>query len=146
MWASTLGEPEQGADIVARAIRLNPRYPVWAAKGYGSAYFMAGRYEDALRMLDRVSPDQMGTWLWPQKAGALAALGRSDEAAAAVADALKWFPNLAAETMWNDVSYSEIERIRLVETMTLAGFPRCVTAEALEQLASKDRLPGCPLH
>ena len=52
-WAAALGAPEKGAEAADRAIRLNPNFPVWAANFFRHAYFMAGRYEDALKMLQR---------------------------------------------------------------------------------------------
>jgi len=49
-WASTFGEPERGALLADRAIRLNPSYKPWACGSLRYAYFMAGRYKDALQV------------------------------------------------------------------------------------------------
>jgi hypothetical protein len=38
-----------GAELADRAIRLNPDYKPWASAPVRYAYFMAGRYEDALK-------------------------------------------------------------------------------------------------
>ena len=54
-WASNFGEPERGVEAGERAMRLNPAMPDWAVYNVGYAYFMVGRYVDALRMLDRFS-------------------------------------------------------------------------------------------
>ena len=40
-WASTFGEPERGALLADRAIRLNPSYKPWACGFLRFAYFMA---------------------------------------------------------------------------------------------------------
>ena len=53
-WASGFGEPEQGVEAAERAMRLNPDTPPWAVYNFAYAYFMAGRYEDALR---HIRPD-----------------------------------------------------------------------------------------
>ena len=47
-WASTFGKPEKGADLVERAIRLDPNYPNWANRPFALANFMAGRYGKAV--------------------------------------------------------------------------------------------------
>jgi tetratricopeptide (TPR) repeat protein len=50
-WANAFGKPKQGAEAADKAIRLNPNYQPWAANGFRYAHFMAGRNEDALRVL-----------------------------------------------------------------------------------------------
>ena len=56
-WASAFGEPARGAEMADRAIRLNPNYQPWASGTSQYAYFMAGRYKDALRVIERLTPD-----------------------------------------------------------------------------------------
>lgn len=87
-WAPGFGKPEKGADLVAQAMRLNPNFPMWAARPYAYACFMAGRYDEALGMMERVDEGNLWMWLWPYRAGALAALDRKVEADEAVAEAL----------------------------------------------------------
>ena len=53
-WAYHFGKPEAGVEAAERAMRLNPNTPQWAFSNFSRAYFSAGRYEEALRMLDRV--------------------------------------------------------------------------------------------
>ncbi|NRP70585.1 Transcriptional regulator HilA [Ensifer psoraleae] len=141
--ASTLGEAERGAELIEQAIRLDPNYPMWASGPFAYAYFMAGRYEDSLRMLDRVTTANYNRDKWVFKAGSLAALGRTAEAKSWVEQALKVFPDLNAELMNNDPGYNEAEHRRLVETMRLAGFPLCLTKEQLDKFEKPRRLPEC---
>jgi TolB-like protein/DNA-binding SARP family transcriptional activator len=143
MWASTFGEPERGAAMVEEAIRLNPSYPMWADRGFASAYFMAGRYEEALKMMDRVDDLNLGTWLYPYKAGALAAVGRIDEARKTVEAAIKAFSDLTIEGRANEPGYNTAERRRIVETMRLAGFPPCARPEVLAKVENPIRLEEC---
>ena len=142
-WASTFGEPERGAEIVDRVIRLNPNYPMWAAGPFSYAYFMAGRYEDAARLLERVPPDNYNRSRWAIRAGSYAALGRAEEAQAIVKQALDAFPDLTIEGFVSDPGWSEAERQRLIETMRTAGFPACAKPEELAQFAKPVRLPEC---
>jgi hypothetical protein len=73
-----------------------------------------------------------------------AALGRQEEARAAVADALKRHPNLTIEGFaLNSPGYSDAERQRLVEGMRAAGFPPCAKPEQLQGMTAPIRLPEC---
>jgi tetratricopeptide (TPR) repeat protein len=56
-WASAFGHPERGVEAADHAIRLNPNYQVWQAWNFSTAYFSGGRFEDALRILERLSKD-----------------------------------------------------------------------------------------
>ena len=142
-WASTFGEPERGAELVDQAMRLDPNYPMWAAGIFSYAYFMAGRYEDSLHMLDRQATENYNRDKWVFRAGALAALGRVDEAKSWVAKGLKAFPQLSIELLVNEPGYSEAEHRRLEETMRLAGFPLCFSEEQLVLVKNPTRLPDC---
>jgi TolB-like protein/Flp pilus assembly protein TadD len=143
-WASGFGQAERGAEMVERAIRLDPNYPMWATGPFAYAYFMAGRYQEALGMLERRTTDTYTPEKWVMRAGALAALGRVEEANTWVTEALRARPDLTVEIMSNDPSYNEVEHRRFVETMRLAGFPLCSTFKELETLRKKPvRLPEC---
>jgi TolB-like protein/DNA-binding SARP family transcriptional activator len=142
-WASTFGEPERGAEMVDQVIRLNPNYPMWSSKLYANAYFMAGRYEDALRMMGRMTPDNYSLHTWAERAGALAALGRTEEARTWVRRARERHPDLTIEGMANEPGFSDAERQRFIDTMRLAGFPPCATPDALAEIDKPMRLPEC---
>ncbi|TGP27330.1 MULTISPECIES: adenylate/guanylate cyclase domain-containing protein [unclassified Mesorhizobium] len=142
-YAARFGEPERGAQMVDQVMRLDPNYPMWTSNFFGPAYFMAGRYEDALKMLVRMTPNNYDQWRWVVFGSTLAALGRMDEANAAVRDTLTQYPDLTVESMINQVGLSAKERSRFIETMPLAGFPACAKPEALAKLAKPVRLPEC---
>ncbi|MDX1401284.1 MAG: adenylate/guanylate cyclase domain-containing protein, partial [Kiloniellales bacterium] len=124
-WAGSLGEPERGAELAERAVQLNPSFPDWAASPFAWAFFTVGRYEDAVQMLDRLPPESYTSWRWAVRAGSLAALGRSDDAAKTVGHGLEYFPDLTIEGLISNLGLTDIERGRWVETMRLAGFPAC---------------------
>jgi TolB-like protein/Tfp pilus assembly protein PilF len=91
-FASNFDEAARGAEMADRARRLDPDFPAWKAKFYSYAYFVAERYDDALAMIDRVTPEGYTPRTWAMRAAALAELGRSDDADIAVADALAAWP------------------------------------------------------
>ncbi|HEV2899369.1 MAG TPA: adenylate/guanylate cyclase domain-containing protein [Pseudaminobacter sp.] len=142
-WASAFGEPELGAELADRAIRLNPNYKPWASGGLRYAYFMAGRYEDALKVMERQTPDNYTKYAWVERAASFAVLGRATEAEATVKEALRRYPDLTIESFANEPGVSAAENLRHIETMRLAGFPPCAKPETLANLAKPVRLPEC---
>ncbi|MBY4609820.1 adenylate/guanylate cyclase domain-containing protein [Rhizobium sp. 9T] len=142
-FAARLGEPERGAQMVDKVMRLDPNYPMWASNFFAPAYFMAGRYEDAVTMLERMTPNNYQRWTWVVRSSSLAALGRTDEAKASAMEAVKQHPEVTVESMINEPGLSTIERKRFIETMPLAGFPACARPEVLAKLAKPIRLPEC---
>ncbi|RWE75042.1 MAG: tetratricopeptide repeat protein [Mesorhizobium sp.] len=142
-WAAMFGEPERGAELADRAISLNPNFPMWSTRPLNVAYFWAGRYEDALRMTDRLGPDNYDRWVGTFRAAALAALGRTDEARTLVAFILQKYPDLSIEGIIANLPFTEVQRNRLIETMSLAGFPRCAKSGDLAKLEKPVRLLGC---
>ena len=75
------------------------------------------------------------------RAGALAAVGRTEDAAASVEEALAAMPELSIEAVVSTPDLGEAERRRLVETMRLAGFPPCAAPGSVADGAR--RLPEC---
>jgi TolB-like protein/DNA-binding SARP family transcriptional activator len=142
-WASTFGKPERGAEIVDQVIRLNPDYPTWNAYHFSYAYFMAGRYEDALRTMDRLTLDHYLRHQWVLRPSALAAEGRTEEAKTWVQKALERHPDLTIEGWANKPGFNDVERQRFVDTMRLAGFPPCAEPGALAEVEHRVRLPEC---
>jgi TolB-like protein/class 3 adenylate cyclase len=142
-WAYGFGHPGRGAEAADRAIRLNPNYQIWWAWNFQYAYFIDGRYEDALRILERLPFENYVVGSWVIHAASYAALGQTDAAKAAVADALKHHPDVTIEGFTGRPIFSEAERRRLVELMRAAGFPACARAETLTRSPQLVRLPEC---
>jgi tetratricopeptide (TPR) repeat protein len=143
-WASRFGEAERGAEMVERAIRLDPNFQMWATGIFAYAYFMAGQYENALGMLERTTTETYTSKKWIMRAGSLAALERTQEAKNWVAKALQVHPELNVEMIANDPAYSSAEQQRFAKTMRLAGYPLCSTLENLTKLRENPtRLPEC---
>jgi TolB-like protein/DNA-binding SARP family transcriptional activator len=145
-WASTFGKPDRGADTVDQVIRLNPNYPMWNANIFSYAYFVAGRYDDALRVMDRMTLDNYLRKTWVMRAGALAATGREEEAETWVQKALERHPDLTIEGWANEPGFHDADRQRFIDTMQLAGFPPCAKPETLAKIETPLRLPECESH
>jgi TolB-like protein/DNA-binding SARP family transcriptional activator len=143
VWASSFGEPDRGADMVDQVIRLNPNYPMWSARLFAYAYFQAGRYENALHMMDRLTLDNYAVSTWAMRPSALASTGRTDEAKIWVQKALERHPDLTIEGIANEPGYNSAERQRFIDGMRLAGFPPCAKPEALAKIEQPVRLPEC---
>ena len=96
-WASSFGEAQRGAEMADLAVRLVPDFPEWSAKQFSNAYFMVGRYEDALQMLDRLSPDNDTLSTRTTRAAALAAVSQNKEAGTWVGKAMAALRDLTIE-------------------------------------------------
>ena len=142
-WAVTFGHPERGAEAADHAIRLNPNYRAEEAWGFLYAYFHAGRFEDALRILDRLPKDKYLEGSWAVRASSYVTLGKSAEAKAAVSDALAHFPDLTIEGFTGNLGMSDEERKRFIGPMRAAGFPPCAKPETLAKNPQLVRLPEC---
>jgi TolB-like protein/class 3 adenylate cyclase/Tfp pilus assembly protein PilF len=143
-WASTFGDPAGGGEMADRALRMNPGYPPAQSGFFYFAYFMAGRYEDALAILQKQPVEMRSKSGWVILPATLSALGRADEAKAVVAEALKRYPDLTAEGFLIDEGFVvEREQRALAENMRNAGFPACAPAEKLKRIAKPFRLPEC---
>ena len=59
-WASTFGKPEAGVEAAQRALRLNPNMPPAALAKNRYAFFMTGRYDEALRLNARIPREAYG--------------------------------------------------------------------------------------
>ena len=141
--AGTLGQPERGAQAIDRAIRLNPNFGIGAANRFRNAYFGAARYEDALRMVERQPADSRTLGGWVQRAASYVALGRLEEARAAVADALARHPTLTVQGFLSRPDFSDAERKQFEDLMRRAGFPVCAKPEELARYAKPLRFPDC---
>jgi Tfp pilus assembly protein PilF len=142
-WAGTFGHPKRGADAADRAIRLNPNYGVGTANRFRNAYYAAGRYEDALRIVERQPSESRTKGGWVQRAASYAALGRVDDARRATQEALARHPNLSIQGHLSSPDFSDADRRHYDELMRKAGFPLCAKPEELAEIEKPYRLPEC---
>jgi hypothetical protein len=104
---------------------------------------MAGRYQDALRILEEQSTDNYNMYSWVYRGVSNAALGKEDEAKATVAKTLEQHPDLTIEGFVSSPGWSEAERKLLIDKMRQAGFPPCAKPDQLKGIANPIRLPEC---
>jgi predicted Zn-dependent protease len=142
-FASAFGRVERGAEAADRAIRLNPNYQVWQGFQFSWAYFSVGRFEDALRILERLPKEKYQPFTWVTLAASYAALGREPQAKGAVADTLARNPDLTIEGFTGTADWTDADRKRLIGPMQAAGFSPCAKPETLAKNPQLVRLPEC---
>ena len=95
-----VGRSEEAIGLVKQAMRLNPRYPAYYSMVLGLAYYLTGRYEEAIPTLqDGIS--RSPKFLTPHVilAGVYGKLGREKEARAEVTEVLRLDPKFALENL-----------------------------------------------
>lgn len=142
-WVGSFETPAAGADLVDRAIRLDPNYPAWAVGPFSFAYIMAERYDDALPILEGQSTENYTMYSWIFRAVANAMLDRPDEAKLWVARTLEKYPDLTIEGFLAGPDWLDTDREHLGKVMREAGFPICAKPEKLMEFAKPVRLPEC---
>jgi tetratricopeptide (TPR) repeat protein len=95
-YLAALGRPQEAIEACRLALKLNPRDPsnFWRHAHISAAHFVAADYEASLlesRRIARSRPFLMGAIIW---AASAAALGKAEEARAAVDNCLAQQPDL----------------------------------------------------
>lgn len=93
------GKPAEAVTAFELAMRLNPNMGAGRFNPAGWAYYMAGRYEDAVRVQEaalRKTPDDF--FVYAGLAAAYAQLGRTADAARAAKDTLRTWPFFDVQT------------------------------------------------
>ena len=99
-----LGRPEEGIDWIRKAMRLNPYHPERFWSHLGRAYFVAGRYAEAIEAFSRITrPDHAHHAFL---AAALAQLGDATAAAAHAAKVLQPQPLVLGRWLSIDLTLS----------------------------------------
>jgi len=102
------GRSGEGIGLMKKAIRLNPIPPVWYFHGLGHAYFLTGRYEEAISSLKRVLNRNPN--FWPAHiylAASYVEIGQEDRARAEAAEVLKIKPNFSLQDRKNRLPYKD---------------------------------------
>jgi adenylate cyclase len=109
------GQPAETAPLMQKAMRLNPQYPVWYVWELGHAYYLTGRYEEALATMKRIlarNPEFLPAHEY--LAVIYSELGREEEARAAGAECLRLHPNLPLKVIAQRLPYKDqavLERV-----------------------------------
>ena len=142
-WASSFGKSKEGAAMAEQAIRLNPNAPPWAIRFLRSAFFMAGQYEQALQIHQRLPKEMFADADYIEAAEILIAANKADNAKAVVAAALAAYPTITIESWTGDPGWSDEDRQKSVALMRKAGFPACASKAEVEKGGIVVRLPEC---
>jgi adenylate cyclase len=117
------GRPEEAIPLLHKAIRLNPFAPLTFFSILGLAYFMVGRFDEAVeeakKAVERYPKNQF-TYLFLASACILA--GREAEAHAAAAEVLKINPTFSVEQFAKTLPYRDTSQIdRMIDALRKAG-------------------------
>jgi TolB-like protein/class 3 adenylate cyclase/Tfp pilus assembly protein PilF len=146
VWSGNFGEPERGARLIERAVRLNPSFPPFYRNAMREAYFFSGRFKDAVQAMLGRENGPAGVQDGILLAAAYGHLGDVEKARqAAETLLLKNVPNFSAELSFTfgNVFVRERERDLFVEGLRKAGLRVCATAAELAPYPNAARLPEC---
>lgn len=142
--AHNYGKLERGAESADRAIAVNPNYPTWSIPCLKLGMFMAGRYEDAVRIQFRQPESDWNSDGFVVTAGSLASLGKTDEAKALAKRGVAKFPGLLTiERFALNRGWSPATSKVMADLMRKAGFPACASNQELADTSKPIRLPEC---
>ena len=119
------GQPERGAELVKKAMRLCPFYRPGLLRALGNNYRISGRLEEAVACY-RESLERETGYLAPyvNLASALGELGRQDEAQEAARDVLRQEPDFSIKAYTNGLAYrNPADRERIADGLRQAGLP-----------------------
>lgn len=119
------GEPEAAIVELREAIRLSPLYPDWFLGELGRAYFQAGRYDEAIKVLsERVRQDSDSGEALVLLAAADSAAGRPEQAKEALAKFLEPRPSYTLRQYAGGEFYKRPEDLqRVLDALRNAGLP-----------------------
>jgi adenylate cyclase len=117
------GRPKEAIELIEKAVRLNPQYPTWYVWDLGHAYYLAGRYEEALATLKRVlirNPNFMPAHAY--LCTIYTELGRAEEAEAEGTEFRRLAPHLTLDELRRRLPYKDPTRLeRILDVARKAG-------------------------
>jgi tetratricopeptide (TPR) repeat protein len=120
---SFAGRPKEAVGVFKKAIRLNPIPPVWYFHSIGHAYFLIGRYEEAISALKRVinrNPNFFPSHIY--LAASYIEIGQEDKARAEAAEVLRMNPKFSLEAAGQRLPYKDQAVLeRLGDSLQKAG-------------------------
>ena len=117
------GRPEEAIGLVKKAMRLNPMYPAYYLWELGHAYYLMGRYEEAIETLKRVL-DRNSDFMPAHAllAASYSEIGREEEARAEAAEIKRLSPQISLEALIQRLPYKDQAVLeRLFDSMLKAG-------------------------
>ncbi|MFN0192276.1 MAG: adenylate/guanylate cyclase domain-containing protein [Aestuariivirga sp.] len=115
------GRPEEGIDLIRRAMQLNPYHPEFYWGLLASALYAGRRYEECLEANRKIRADKHPLQM-ARTAACLVRLGRLDEARAVAAEVLQLKPDFSLRAEAPSYRY-EADAEHLFDAMRQAGLP-----------------------
>jgi tetratricopeptide (TPR) repeat protein len=137
-----VGRSQEGVDMINRASRLSPNTPD-VYYGYVDPFYATGRYEETIARLRKTTA--RGAWTQMLLAGSYARLGRQAEAAAAVAELLRLYPDFSMERLFSDFGAikDQATLAHYMEGARKAGLNECATESDLRKYPKMMHLALC---
>jgi adenylate cyclase len=118
------GRPQEGLEMIRKAMQLNPHHPYNYPFHLGQAYFILQRYPDACTAFEQglqsnPSSERLHVWL----AAAYALAGRSDDASWEAEQVLTLNPEFSLQRMQQSFPFRDpADLSRFLEGLRIAGF------------------------
>ena len=117
-----VGRPQEGAELVRRAMRRNPYHPNWYWNILGRCLHTAEAFEEAIPVFERITTPQF--WTHAYLAACHAALGHTDEAAEQVRKTLALKPDFTVSAFSKFLPYRNAADLnRFLESLRRGGLP-----------------------
>jgi hypothetical protein len=139
------GHPEEGAKLVDKSLRIDPRATSLSLNTLKDAYFLDRRFKDLIAVVSRIPEDARGRGSRLLLAFSYALLGQHDDAERARADVLAHYPTISAELMVNQgwIFTRPQEQNLFLDGFRATNLPLCAADADLAKVAKPVRLPEC---
>ena len=119
------GRPEETIELTKKAMRLSPYYPDMYLGVLGTAYRLAGNYDEAIAAYDkRRERNPHSTMPYLGLALVYSEVGRDEEARAAASEVLKRNPKFSLNQARNRIPYQDPAEVdRIIAALRKAGLP-----------------------
>jgi len=119
------GRPEETIELTKKAMRLSPYYPDWYLGVLGTAYRLAGNYDEAIAAYDkRRERNPHSTMPYLGLALVYSEVGRDEESRAAASEVLKRNPRISLNQVKNRLPYQDPAEVdRIIAALRKAGLP-----------------------
>jgi adenylate cyclase len=119
------GRPEETIELTKKAMRLSPYYPDMYLGVLGTAYRLAGNYDEAIAAYDkRRERNPHSTMPYLGLALVYSEVGRDEEARAAASEVLKRNPKISLNQVRNRLPYQDPAEVdRIIAALRQAGLP-----------------------
>jgi adenylate cyclase len=137
-----VGRAQEGVDMINRASRLNP-YTQDVYYAYLDPFYATGRYEEVIAHLRKTTGH--GAWYQMLLAGSYARLGRQADAATAVAELSRLYPDPSMERLFSDFGAirDQATLAHYMEGARKAGLNDCATEAELQKYPRMIHLALC---